>query len=216
MNKLIYHMLSGRFGAGIEIHVLMRETAKIFGRDARKTAKAIGMEAPGAAWPPAAGLPSEELLRRYARFTADAAVSAVRSGQDLKTLRRRLYHMARRMGSDVRRRLDPRDERECLAILTMLYRNIGITIRETNPGKFCVYKCYFSSFYTPEVCSVISAIDRGIFAGIYGGGRLVFSERITEGHDVCRAELLRERSRQTGPPVRRQKREAWSRRIHEL
>ncbi len=172
MNRAIYRLMSGRIGAGIEIRILTRETAKVFGAEAPKDAK---------------------LLRRYARFTAEEAANAIRSGQDLKVLRKELYCMARRLGSGLRRRMRPRNERECLAIVTMLYRNIGITIRETEPGKIRVSKCYFSSFYTPEVCYVISAIDQGIFAGIYGGGRLRFIERITEGHEACVAELRRER-----------------------
>ncbi len=183
MNRPIYRLMSGKFGAGIEIRILMRQTAEVFGTEASGSA---GKPAYGK---PAYGLSASELLKRYARFTADAAMRAIDSGQDLRPLRRELYHMARRLGSEARRLLRPQNERECLAILTMLYKNIGITIREVRPGEFRVYKCYFSSFYTPEVCSVISAVDKGIFAGIYGGGRLVFSERITEGHDACRADF---------------------------
>ncbi len=173
MNRPIYRILSGRFGAGLEIRVLMRRTAGIFGVDAPGTA---GMSVP-------------EMLRCYAALTAGAATRAIKSGQDQKALRAELYRMACRLGSSARRWLGPRDERECLAVITMLYRNIGISIRGEGSGKFCVSRCYFSSFYTPEVCCIISAIDQGIFAGIYHGGRLSFSERITEGHDVCRAKM---------------------------
>ncbi len=173
MNKVTYRLLSGKIGASLEIRILMRQTAGIFGVEAPKTA----------------GLSASKLLQDYAKLTADAAMRAIKSGQDLKSLQKKLYHMAYRLGSGARRWLRPRDERECLAILVLLYRNIGITIREVTPGKFCVYKCYFSAFYTPEVCSVISALDKGIFAGIYAGGRLTFRQRITEGKDVCWANF---------------------------
>ncbi len=173
MNRVFDRFLSGRLGAGMEIRILMRQTAKVF-----------GTEAPGMA-----GLSASELLWRYARFTAGAARRAIRSGQDLKALRRELYRMAFRLGSGVRRWLRPQNERECLSILVMLYRNLGITIREVRPGEFCVSECFFSSFYTPEVCAVISAIDQGIFAGVFGDGMLTFRERITEGHEACRAYL---------------------------
>ncbi len=171
MNKLPYQLLSGRFGAGMEIRILTRQTARVFGIKAPRTA----------------GLSAQEVLHRYAVFTADAAARAIESGQDLKALRRDLFRMACRLGTGVRRWLAPRDERECQAAFGMLYRNIGIAIREVRPGEFCVSHCYFSSFYTPEVCRVISAIDQGIYAGIFSGGKLVFRQRITEGEDACRA-----------------------------
>ncbi len=173
MNKVNFRLLSGRCGARLELRILLRETARAFGR---KVPKRPGHTVP-------------ELLKSYARFTADVAEEALQNGQDLKILHQKLYHMACRLGSIMRRWLAPKDKRECAAVLAMLYRNIGITIRETRPGKFRVDQCYFSSFYTPAVCAVISAIDQGIFAGVFGGGRLTFRERITEGHPVCRADL---------------------------
>jgi len=50
--------------------------------------------------------------------------------------------------------------------------------------------CGFSRFYTGRVCRLISALDGGTFAGLSGGGKLEFSQRITEGHDCCRGRLL--------------------------
>ncbi len=171
MYQLIYRLLSGRFGAGFEIRILMRQTARAFGIKVPKTT----------------GFSADTLLRIYAQFTADAAMRAMRNRQNPALLHKKLYHMTYHLGSILRRWMRPKSARECFAIIQLLYRNIGITIREEKPGKFCVHQCYFSSFYTPEVCSVISAIDQGIFAGIYHGGKLVFHERITEGHDECRA-----------------------------
>ncbi len=173
MNRLIYHFLDGRFGAGIEIRILMHRTARTFGVKTPKTA----------------GLSASELLERYAGFTAAAARYAVESGQDLKNLHRELYHTACRLGSTLRRWMRPENEQECCEILVLLYRNIGIKIREEQPRKFRVDRCYFSAFYTPEICQFISALDAGIFAGIFGGGRLKFQERITDGAAVCRADF---------------------------
>ncbi|MCD7735553.1 MAG: hypothetical protein LUI07_01060, partial [Lachnospiraceae bacterium] len=102
----------------------------------------------------------------------------------------RLYHMARHLGTQLRRGLKPENERECQAVIALLYRNIGIKIQESSPGEFTVQKCYFSTFYTPEICAVISAIDQGIFAGIYKKGSLTFRERITEGRHTCKAFLF--------------------------
>ncbi|MCD7724713.1 MAG: hypothetical protein LUI12_04070 [Clostridiales bacterium] len=173
MNGIIYFVLSGRLGAWMELQILMRQTAKAFAVNAPKTA----------------GLSAKEILKAYAQFTAKEALRAMQSGQNLETLCQKLYQMAYVLGSRLRRWLNPKNEEDCLAIITMLYRNIGIQICEEETGHFCVRKCYFSSFYTREICNVISAIDKGIFAGVYQGGKLSFRERITEGCSVCRADF---------------------------
>ena len=54
-------------------------------------------------------------------------------------------------------------------------------------GEIVVTDCYFSRFYTPEQCAVMSSVDSGIIAGLCGGGTLTFTERITEGCRRCRA-----------------------------
>ncbi len=173
MNRLFYRLLSGRLGAGFEIRILTRQTAAAFDQNPPKSA----------------GHSARDLLKTYARFTADAAVKALTDGQDLRTLQRELYLMSRRLGNRLIRFMRPKDEKDCLAILTLLYKNIGISIREESPGEFCVDHCYFSGFYTPAICAVISAVDAGIFAGIFSGGTLKFCARITEGRKQCRAEF---------------------------
>ncbi|MCD7824988.1 MAG: hypothetical protein LUH14_03385 [Clostridiaceae bacterium] len=199
MNRLIYCILSSRPGVRLELQILLRQTAKAFGVDAPEIppiaerffncSASCRRSEGGGVFRSAAECSAPELLRVYAQFTAEEAVRVIQNGDDLETLRQTLYQMAYNLGSHLRRWLSPKDEKECLAIVTLLYRNIGIQIEEEAPGTFCVRKCFFSDFYTPEVCSVISGIDRGIFAGIYRGGKLVFRERITEGCDVCRADF---------------------------
>ena len=54
-------------------------------------------------------------------------------------------------------------------------------------GEIVVTDCYFSRFYTPEQCAIMSSVDSGIIAGLCGGGTLTFTERITEGCRQCRA-----------------------------
>ncbi len=166
MNRPLFHLLSGPLGADLEIRILMRLTARAFGV---KEPKKAG-------------------LRRYAKFSAAAARHALWGGEDLKRLHRELFRRACRLGRILRRCLRPRNEAECRDLVGQLYRNIGIVIREESPGRFCVPVCYFSAFYTPEICSVISAIDRGLFAGIYPGSRLTFRERMTEGRPACLAQ----------------------------
>ncbi len=171
MNRLIYRVLSGRLGAQLELRILMRQTANALSATAPKTS----------------GLSSPELLKAYARFTAEEAARAIQNADNLEALHQKLYRMAYRLGSLLRKFMWPKDAQECSAIIAMLYSNIGIQMDEDAPGEFCVRKCYFSTFYTPEICAVISAIDQGVFAGVYQGGKLAFRERITEGCGMCRA-----------------------------
>ena len=79
---------------------------------------------------------------------------------------------------------------EVMALGQILYRAIGVEIQGDAQGSVTVQHCYFSRFYSGQVCDLISALDDGVFSGLSGGGRLVFSERITEGRDFCRAKLI--------------------------
>ena len=173
MNLLIYRILSSKFGANLELRILMRQTANAFGVGA----------------PKAAGQSNSELLRTYAQFTSKEVMRDIQHGDTLESLHQKLYEMAYYLGNQIRRWLKPKDEKERFVVITLLYHNIGIQMEGEAPGTICVRKCYISGFYTPEVCDLISAIDQGIFAGIYQGSKLTFHERITEGCDVCLADF---------------------------
>ena len=56
--------------------------------------------------------------------------------------------------------------------------------------------CSFAAAYTPLICHVMSGLDAGIICGIFGGGRLVFDYRLTEGRCACRARYERIPTRQ--------------------
>ena len=62
----------------------------------------------------------------------------------------------------------------------------GILMDGHLPGEIKVSSCYFSRFYTPEQCALMSYMDSGIIAGILGGGKIEFTERITEGCGGCK------------------------------
>ena len=61
----------------------------------------------------------------------------------------------------------------------------------TIPGEITVSSCYFSKFYTPKQCALMSYVDSGIIAGLCGGGNLRFTERITEGCGRCTAVFMK-------------------------
>jgi len=73
-----------------------------------------------------------------------------------------------------------------------LYRLLEIEF-QGDEGGVVISRCYFSPFYSGPICRVMSALDRGLFAGLSGGRQLVFTARITEGQAQCRAHLSVER-----------------------
>ena len=71
----------------------------------------------------------------------------------------------------------------------VLYRILDIDLQGDARGEVVISRCYFSRFYSGEVCRLMSAMDRGLFAGLSNGGELTFSSRITEGQPCCRAHF---------------------------
>jgi hypothetical protein len=155
---------------------------------------AVTAEAFDLACPATAGRPFDERLRSYAEFTRDAVEGAVAAGRDLPAIERRLFAGAELLGARVRTELGVRGTADVMAVARPLYRVIEIDLRGTARGDVTVDRCFFSRFYSPQVCRVISSLDAGLFAGLSGGGRLVFVQRITEGHDCCLARFAPEES----------------------
>jgi hypothetical protein len=141
--------------------------------------------------PRLSGLSREQCLLAYARFTANQAEEALRQGGDLSELQKRLYRNAYRLGRTPGWLLRVRSVDDVMALGRFLYDVLDIDFHGgdggSGSGEITISRCYFSSFYSPEVCQVMSAMDRGLLAGLAGGGELVFSQRITEGHACCRA-----------------------------
>ncbi len=103
-------------------------------------------------------------------------------------MRKNLYDTSLQLGRDIRARLPIRSRSDAAAALHCLYGMLAIDKAVDARGGVTVRRCFFASYYTPEVCRFISAMDEGIVAGICGG-RLVFSQRLTEGADCCRARI---------------------------
>jgi hypothetical protein len=138
-------------------------------------------------------LSREQCLLAYARFTAERAEAALRQGDDLPGLEARLYENAYRLGRLPGRLLRVRGVDDAMMLGRFLYGILDIDFEgsasRAGTAEITIGRCYFSSFYSPEVCRVMSAMDRGLLAGLAGGGDLVFSQRITEGHACCRARF---------------------------
>ena len=139
--------------------------------------------------PPPLGSSSAGALRTYALFTRDLAEESFRQGADEREIRDRLYQNAYRLGCELRKTLRPATPDEVRAAMRLLYRAMGIKAKFDVEGNVTISACYFSSFYSGRICQLISALDAGVAAGLSGGGRLVFSQRMTEGHEYCLARL---------------------------
>lgn len=127
---------------------------------------------------------SDDALRAYAQFTSDK----LRHGVD-KQLLQRMNGEAFKMGTRLRRLFHLRHQADIEQFVIGLYHNIGIELKGHIPGNLCFRRCYFSQYYTPEICLAASALDDGIMRGVVGSGRLEFHQRITEGNNCCLARF---------------------------
>ena len=149
-----------------------------------RTASAFGTPVP----PPRTRGTNGRLLE-YARFTRAQAEEALRRGENLPALDRRLHRAAYGLGASYRLRLGVRSISGAMAAARLIYRNLGIDFHGSPDGEVIIRRCGFARTYTPQVCRLVSALDRGLMAGLARGGELQFQQRITEGADSCRACL---------------------------
>ena len=131
----------------------------------------------------------DECLHTFASFTREQAEKALREGRDVQAIKTRLYENAYPLGTKLRKWFGIDTIEEVMELGQILYRAIGVEIQGDTQGNVIVNRCYFSQFYAGPICDLISALDDGIFSGLSGGGKLSFSERLTEGHKCCRARL---------------------------
>jgi hypothetical protein len=129
----------------------------------------------------------ESCLEKYAHFTKAAAERVIGRGEDTEAVKARLYQNACDFGRRVGRGFRLNSMTQVMKAARLLYHLIGIGFRGNAAGEIIIDKCYFSSFYSPQVCGLISSLDEGLLAGLAGEGRLSFVRRITEGADYCRA-----------------------------
>ena len=130
-------------------------------------------------------------LLEYARFTRARAEEALQRGDDLAALDRRLHRAAYGLGASYRLQLGVHSISGAMAAARLIYRNLGIDFQGSPDGEVIIRRCGFARTYTPQVCRLISALDRGLMTGLARGGELQFRQRITEGADSCRACLER-------------------------
>lgn len=146
------------------------------------TAAAFGCPAPTHK-----GLAYQDCLRLFAQFTQSQVATLIRDGHNLAAVEQRLYEHAYQLGEKYARLLPIRSQAEMMVIGRLLYSILDIDFQSNAQGDVTIRRCYFSRFYTGPVCRVMSALDRGLFAGLSQGGQLHFSTRLTEGSPCCLA-----------------------------
>lgn len=148
------------------------------------TARSFGCEAPQTK-----GFSYKECLKEYAAFTKREAERAIHQNQELEAIKDRLYQNACQLGQELKKKFRIRHKEEVMTMSRILYRLIGIEFQGNNKGDVTISRCFFSKFYSKEVCQIISSLDQGVAAGLSGGGKLHFYQKITEGKDCCKAHF---------------------------
>lgn len=130
-------------------------------------------------------------LREYARFTREHALRALEDDTRPPAIERRLFRGAFLIGSRLRRLLKVRNLDDARQAARLVYRGLGIDFRAGVDGTVLVRRCGFAASYSSGVCALMSAMDRGLLAGLAYYRELRFNARITEGEPACTACLVR-------------------------
>jgi len=143
----------------------------------------------GVAPPSLAGRRARPVLDGYARFTRECCDRAVAAGADLAAIRAKLRREAFLFGLSLAVTFKTRGPGQAARLVRLAYKTVGIDLRADRNGNIRVVRCFFKDRYGPETCALIASLDEGLMAGIWGEGRLEFSDRMTSGRDECRARF---------------------------
>jgi hypothetical protein len=132
----------------------------------------------------------DECRLHYALFTKAAAENVLQNTNiSQKTVKNNLYRHTYKLGQKIKKQLGLQNLDDVMKASRFLYSVLGIVFEGNQNGEIIIKKCYFSKFYSSQICELISALDEGMLAGMSGGGKLTFCQRITEGKDCCKANF---------------------------
>lgn len=138
--------------------------------------------------PEVKGLSANELLKDYARFTGNVIKERLSQNTECSAIQNRLYRNAFQVGQILRGKFNLTDRNDVEKLMRFLYRIIKIDLQsEREENGIVISQCFFSCYYSSEVCQIMAAFDQGLAAGLSGGEYLEFRERITAGCEFCRA-----------------------------
>ena len=132
------------------------------------------------------GLTFKECMIKYALFTKELAESYLQSGHPIEEVKNRLYQNSYIFGQNLRKSLHIVTWEEAVTVLKVIYKLMGIDFQCDRQGEIIIKQCFFSKYYSGGVCKLVSSLDEGLAAGLSGGGRLYFNQRITEGGSYCK------------------------------
>jgi hypothetical protein len=168
----------------LELHVPARMSRTAIDRLFEATASAFGRSREDAD-----RLDRRALLARYIAFTAACADETLKHDADVGAVSCRLWRNAFVLGRLLRRGLGIRTRDAGVRAARVVYGIIGIDFQGDRSGTVAVDCCPFAVAYSPRTCRLMSSLDAGLIAGLTDGGRLEFSERITEGRPRCLARI---------------------------
>jgi hypothetical protein len=148
------------------------------------TAAAFEVEAPDLS-----GKKYEELLRVYACFAKAESDKILKNTGKTAEVRGRLRKRAVATGLRLKHELKIKSFDDVLVASRIFYRILGIEFRGDTSGNITIRTCFFSSYFSPENCRLISALDEGVAEGL-SQGELKFTQRITENTNCCKATLI--------------------------
>ena len=131
-----------------------------------------------------------EMLVRYAEFSREEAAKAIEKGDGLGEIKQRLYENARLLGQKFKARYRLNTLKDAFGMARVLFRILRIDFQGNPSGEIVVRRCFFSSRFSKEVCSIVSSFDEGLLAGLSGGAVLTSFERTADCSSCCRARFV--------------------------
>ena len=141
--------------------------------------------------------PSGSIERRRAVMAANhslllkALSDGVGRDRAVELGREALFNVGVSLGEDSRRRLGVGDSVEdLLTAARLMYGVLGISFtvkEECGDHHMEVHRCALSEHYSELTCTVLSAVDEGVFRGLNPRASMSFERRITSGFPTCTA-----------------------------
>ncbi|MHB1484927.1 MAG: hypothetical protein ACYCYI_09710 [Saccharofermentanales bacterium] len=127
-------------------------------------------------------------LLAYALFTDNQSQKIVKNNENFENTRNSLFEASYKIGDDFRKRFHISKNSDVIIASRLIYKILGIEMQADN-DEIIIKECFFKNYYSGDTCKIISALDEGMAAGLSGGGKLEFYQRMTEGHNCCKARL---------------------------
>lgn len=138
------------------------------------------------------GLSFDQCLRSYADFTRNEAEKAIIEGNESE-VKNGLYQGAFAIATNFKSTFHIKGRKDVIRLAKLIYKILKIDFESDQNGVVHIKRCYFSKYYTSQVCRIISSLDEGLLEGL-SGGKFKFLHRITEGKECCIASLSFNRS----------------------